>query len=140
MGGHVTAPPKVIGWRKLVDERRHLRLVKPPRGHRRPRTRAECVDGVRPCPWVSCRHHMYLDVRPDGGIRLNFPDLAFDEIPKTCALDLADLGGLTLEEVGTSMNITRERVRQVEAAAMGRLSRIPEVKEAFRALIDDQDD
>lgn len=28
----------------------------------RPRTRAQCQDGPRPCPWVACRHHLLLEV------------------------------------------------------------------------------
>lgn len=28
----------------------------------RPRTRAECVDGPRPCPWVGCSQHLLLEV------------------------------------------------------------------------------
>ncbi len=28
----------------------------------RPRTRAECRDEARPCPWVSCRHHLAIDI------------------------------------------------------------------------------
>src|SRR5271170_95860 len=41
----------------------------------RPRTRAECVNGPRPCLFVSCKHNLYLDVNPEtGSIKLNFPD------------------------------------------------------------------
>src|SRR3977135_1711586 len=28
----------------------------------RPKSRADCVEGARPCPFVSCTHHLYLDV------------------------------------------------------------------------------
>lgn len=28
----------------------------------RPRTRADCLDGPRPCPWVACRHHLLFEV------------------------------------------------------------------------------
>jgi hypothetical protein len=37
----------------------------------RPRTRADCVGGPRPCPWVSCIHHLALRVQPNGTIMLN---------------------------------------------------------------------
>jgi Sigma-70, region 4 len=81
----------------------------------RPRTRAECAHEQRPCPWVSCKHHLYLDVNPrTGSIKLNFPDLEPWELKHTCALDVADDGGHTLEEVGDITNLTRERIRQLE--------------------------
>jgi hypothetical protein len=81
----------------------------------RPRTRAECQHEQRPCPWVSCKHHLYLDVNPrTGSIKLNFPDLEPWELEHTCALDVADDGGHTLEEVGDITNLTRERIRQLE--------------------------
>jgi hypothetical protein len=28
----------------------------------RPRTRADCLDEARPCPWVGCRHHLAFDL------------------------------------------------------------------------------
>ncbi|MBL8721430.1 MAG: hypothetical protein JNL79_35915 [Myxococcales bacterium] len=88
----------------------------------RPRTRAECLEGERPCPFVSCQHHLYLDVSPrTGAIKLNFPDLEVWEMTETCALDVADRGGTTLEEVGAIMNLTRERIRQVEVKGLAKL-------------------
>ena len=59
----------------------------------RPRTRAECADAPRPCPWVACKHHLYLDINPrTGSIKINFPDLEPWELPHTCALDVAEQG------------------------------------------------
>jgi len=82
----------------------------------RPRTRGDCVDGPRPCPWVSCRHHLYLDVTETGTIR--YPSCEVDEMGETCALDVADRGGNTLEVVGSLLRVTRERIRQVETMAV----------------------
>lgn len=90
--------------------------------YERPAFRAECASGMRPCPYVSCKHHLYLDVNPDtGSIKLNFPDLEVWEMAETCALDVADRGGITLEEVGEILNLTRERIRQVEVKGLQKL-------------------
>ena len=83
--------------------------------HERPRHRGDCAGQERPCPWVSCRHHLALEINPQtGSIKLAFPDIEVWEMAETCALDLADRGGMTLEEVGAVLNVTRERVRQIE--------------------------
>ncbi|HCF59008.1 MAG TPA: DNA-binding protein [Myxococcales bacterium] len=88
----------------------------------RPHTRADCANGARPCLFVSCKHHLYLDVNPEtGSIKLNFPDKEIWELDETCALDVADKGGITLEEVGAIMNLTRERIRQVETRGLLKL-------------------
>ncbi|MBA3462385.1 MAG: DNA-binding protein [Deltaproteobacteria bacterium] len=88
----------------------------------RPRTRAECKAEARPCPWVACKHHLYLDINPDtGSIKINFPDLEPWEMKHTCALDVADAGALTLEEIGLITNLTRERIRQVEVRGLIKL-------------------
>lgn len=91
-------------------------------GHLRPKNRDECRVSDRPCPFVSCKHHLYLDVNPrTGSIKLNFPDLEVWELTETCALDVAERGGMTLEEVGELMNLTRERIRQVESVGLDKL-------------------
>jgi hypothetical protein len=35
----------------------------------RPTTRGECLQEARPCPWVSCRHHLLLEVAASKGGR-----------------------------------------------------------------------
>lgn len=103
----------------------------------RPKNRAECLDGPRPCPYVSCAHHLYLDVSPrTGAIKLNFPDLEVWEMTETCALDVSDRGGTTLEEVGAIMNLTRERIRQVEVKGLARLQALTEMT-ALRDYVDE---
>ena len=89
----------------------------------RPQRRSECAAGPRPCPHVACRHHLYLDVNPTTGtIKLNFPDLEVWELAISCALDVADQGATEIETVSEMMNVTRERIRQIEAHALARLS------------------
>jgi hypothetical protein len=85
----------------------------------RPRTRADCINSPRPCVYVSCKYNLYLDVNPEtGSVKLNFPDKEIWELEYTCALDVAEKGGITLEEVGEIMNLTRERIRQVETRGL----------------------
>lgn len=86
-----------------------------------PKSRAECVNGERPCPWVRCRYHAFLEVMWDGTVKLNWPGREVWEIPETCTLDVSANSGQTLEEIGAILNITRERVRQVEKRALAKL-------------------
>lgn len=109
----------------------------------RPRTRGECLDGERPCPWVGCRWHLALDVGERAGTlhsytRHSLPirgttaeDFEWwsdvlvarvEHASETCALDVADSGGVTLQRVATLLGVTRERVRQIEAKALRHVS------------------
>jgi len=129
---------RTISIRRLSKaELNRGRELYPETDYWKPTTRAECVDMERPCPFVSCKYHLYIDVHPvRGSIKLNFPDLEIWEMTETCALDIADRGGITLEEVGEIMNLTRERVRQVETAGLGKLAAIDDV-ERMRDYLDD---
>ena len=99
----------------------------------RPQTRGDCLTAERPCPWASCRHHLYLDVTDAGSLKINYPDLEVWEIPHTCSLDVAEKGsppgagvgdGSRLEDVAQTLNLTRERVRQIEASALYKLAKV----------------
>lgn len=88
-----------------------------------PATRAACEPGgsnaERPCPFVSCKWHLYLDVNPQSGaIKFNFPNLEVHELSETCALDVAERArvndGLSGEIVGALVNITRTCVQHFE--------------------------
>ena len=95
----------------------------------RPKTRADCEGGPRPCPWVSCKHNLFLDVDQEThAVKLNFPDVEsgaseWSTLAATCALDVSDEGGATLERVGEILNLTRERIRQVETKALTRVQK-----------------
>ncbi|MFZ5891544.1 MAG: sigma factor-like helix-turn-helix DNA-binding protein [Myxococcota bacterium] len=113
------------------------RLLFPETDYWKPRTRAECAEGPRPCPFVSCKHHLYIDVSPrTGAIKLNFPDLEVWDLGESCALDVADRGGTTLEDVGAIMNLTRERIRQVEVKALAKLEALRDMM-ALRDYVDE---
>jgi hypothetical protein len=106
-------------------------------GVERPVKREDCAQGQRPCPFVSCKHHLFLDVSArTGAIKVNFPDLEVWEMTESCAVDVADRGGATLEDVGTIMNLTRERVRQVEVQGLAKLEALQDTF-ALRDYVDE---
>lgn len=89
--------------------------------HWRPRTRADCKGAFRPCPYLGCRYHLALDTERGGCLVYPFGHLQLDELEHTCALDIAEQGSHTLEELGQLLGVTRERIRQIEQVAMNRL-------------------
>jgi len=81
---------------------------------KRPTKRDECPP-MRPCPFIGCRYNLYLDINGD---------LGKDAAPwegANCALDIAEEGPKSLEELAAILKITRERVRQIVEAGMAKL-------------------
>ena len=115
-----TARPHSISVRQM---RRVAKWFPKESGHPRPHTRADCELGIRPCPYVGCKYNLYLDVAKNGTLKLNFPGLEPGEMQVSCVLDIAEQGGVTLEVVGNCFNVTRERIRQIEAKVLLRLER-----------------
>ncbi len=89
----------------------------------RPKTRADCSTFERPCPYVSCRFNLYLDVTSVGSIKLNFPHLEPWEMDESCSLDVIERRGqMKLEDIAVIMNIgSRERVRQIEMECLSKI-------------------
>ncbi len=91
-----------------------------------PATRGDCVDGPRPCPYLSCRHHLWLKLSQDqagnwqkgrhGETTLNPSTM------ETCALDVAERGASSAE-VGRLLGMDETRVRQIAAKAFKKLKR-----------------
>jgi hypothetical protein len=129
---------RTISVKRMTKRELELgRMLYPETGYYKPRKREDCVGGERPCPYVSCKYHLYLDVSPrTGAIKLNFPDLEVWEMNETCSLDVADRGGTTLEDVGAIMNLTRERIRQVEVRALAKLEALRDMM-ALRDYVDE---
>lgn len=109
----------------------------------RPRTRGDCKDGERPCPFASCRYQMQAD--PVGSGRLWVHGREFFEMEETCALDVADRGSHSLEQVSGMFGISRERIRQLEVRALTKLvahtellqylESVPGIEHAHRSIL-----
>jgi hypothetical protein len=80
-----------------------------------PKTRGECEDGERPCPYLGCRYHLWNDIKLK-----HMPESLPEE---TCALDVAEEGEHTLLDISFLLLLTRERVRQVEHIATNKMLR-----------------
>ena len=123
-------PKKTLAVRRitkleLAAGRAELQALGADDPYERPRTRSDCARVPRPCPYVACKYSLYLDVSETGSIILNFPHLEPGQMPadKSCALDLAERGAMTLEDIAIVTNLTRERIRQVELKALVRRAR-----------------
>lgn len=109
-----------------------------------PLLRADCVGGPRPCPMVSCRHHLYTSEGEGDDLKLTyfsqmvedgqrslfaqgdlrasqmvaprwkfFDGVPAHSMPPSCALDIADAGESSADEIGALLGIDPERVRQL---------------------------
>lgn len=108
-----------------------LRMLYPEAANRSlPVWRGECEyeddeTTLRPCPYVTCRHHLYADVLGSGALKFNFPDIdaaSMSELPETCTLDVASRGPQTLSRIGTLMNMTRQGAREAVRSALNSLT------------------
>ncbi|MBT3704965.1 hypothetical protein HOG17_04270 [Candidatus Peregrinibacteria bacterium] len=99
----------------------------------RPRTREECKNDVRPCPWVGCGFHLYLDVDDNGGIIFNHENTVFNDddledpdlrkMVQTCVLDIADKvkDGLTFCEIAEYLGCTVKKVKEILDSCIGKI-------------------
>lgn len=104
----------------------------------KPKTRADCIDGPRPCLYFTCRHNLTLDpespieVDADdlplrlpllspvlGGNVIRLPILLPDQ-PSNCALDYQGQD-MTDAEVAAVMGLTESEVIKIQASAHAKL-------------------
>jgi len=115
-----------------------------------PSTYGECLSRAlgtltQPCWYLRCRYNLLLDIDPrSGSYKVTWPDLTsgaygdeYHALPAhTCALHEAAHGGLTVHELGLMLNLTRERVRQIETKALHALRGLSDL---VRAVDDELD-
>jgi len=96
-----------------------------------PKRRGECVGHEGKCPWLACRAHLALDVRPTSAkghpssMRLTFGSEDIEAWPEmTCSLDFVDSfsypeagrGVATFAQIASALQVTKERARQIYAS------------------------
>lgn len=86
----------------------------------------ECagVTRTQSCPFVRCRHHLAVEVNEIGSLKINFPGWEIDDLGETCSLRAARRGPQTVEWVAEHLNLSAERVRQIEREAWRQIRRL----------------
>ena len=133
---------------------------------KKPRLRNECITQKlaidTPCPFVSCKHHLLLEDNhilnrlkkwerfikyKEKYVWMNVP-ITDEEIinrlseispRKTCTLEMASYGPVTLQEISEMFGVTRERVRQIahnERADTGAIAKLQKSWKTKRLLGD----
>jgi hypothetical protein len=82
-------------------------------------TRGACRRLQGPCPHAVCRFNLTAERRDNRGAKPNQQHLPV--VHESCALEAAEQGGMTLEEIAKRLSLTRERVRQIELGALKKL-------------------
>jgi len=91
----------------------------------------ECAwEGSGKCQECSCRYSLLSDrPRIREWSREDLLELV-DALPSTCALELANQGALTLDELATYLGIPRTLVEQFESLALRKLARARELRKS----------
>lgn len=87
-----------------------------------PQARSDCRGGPRPCPFVSCKYHLFLVIDPRKATvshRVDASDIW--EIPFTCALDIAEMGGAEFLRVSKVLNLSVEYTLTLHNAAVSKI-------------------
>ena len=71
------------------------------------------------CPHTVCRFNLTSERRDNRGAKP--AEMRLPVVREACALEAAQLGGMTLEEIASRLSVTRERVRQIELGALRKL-------------------
>jgi hypothetical protein len=75
----------------------------------RPRTRGDCIDGPRPCPFAGCRWHLGLRVQKNGTILVSLPAADYRETDKGRCLNPRKVPG-GIAEITRLIEVAAEHV------------------------------
>lgn len=105
---------EVIGNKPTSDDMRELEEA-------RPKTRGDCVDGIRPCPFISCKFNTYIaHITQRGEVKTPFAQDVTELTVSNCALDYS---GATWEEIGEATGVDREAARVTADRAAVKMQR-----------------
>lgn len=84
----------------------------------KPKTRADCANVPRPCPYVSCKYNLGVEIDITGWPRLT-------DAKKSCMLDLIEKNpdGMTLDNIAEILRISKKQVRAELREALSKLKR-----------------
>lgn len=114
-----------------------------------PVTRADCIDGPRPCPHTTCRHHLgsaritpaeagespeHMTTTKTWSCSLDFADHVASR--QVTEIQLAESGGhlASLREVGSALGLDKEYIRTIENQALAKLEILVDDPLVRRAL------
>lgn len=89
-----------------------------------PKTRGDCARVVRPCPYLSCRHNLWISLQqeqpgnPKAGKQGETTFRPYSM--RNCALDIAEFA-TPVDEIAHYMRIHPTRVRQIAEGALEKL-------------------
>lgn len=104
-----------------MRNRRSQKIERPQRVNLHDLTGGGCREFSRTCGETLCRFHLDGPIEDGENSDALERRKAIANRPELCALDAADIGGMSLQEVADRLGATRERVRQIELAAVQKL-------------------
>jgi hypothetical protein len=117
--------PHVVAAKSRV-RRSHRLAVLPqePREGLPPGGREECRTGPRPCPYVRCKHHLWMRVGEErqGSGNTSVGSTVEPVTWTTCALDVAESGPRSTREIAEWLGVSMRRVQQLIKAGIAKLA------------------
>lgn len=84
--------------------------------YERPKRRQDCKNGIRPCPFITCKYNLLLDRYSYD--QLENDDSLWDDGKPSCVLDEADKGGLTFKTISYNLRMNLDSVRKLAAESV----------------------
>lgn len=116
----------------VEPKRRRSKIERPERVNVFAATGGACRENQATCDRVLCRYHLAGPIEEGEGPE----SILSRETIERCALEAADHGPMTLEQVAIRFGFTRERMRQVEVKSLAKIAkRCPELFDLFEAAV-----